>query len=161
MKPIAFWILGSIALLAALWAVAARRPSRSVQALVAVMGSSAVIMFLQAAPLLASEMLLVIIGASLMVWMVLVRPGRMKLGTPGRARLNVTRLVAFFVALWLGALLVWALAQSPAGGFQPAQASLGASLGFWAALILLSSSVMTAWLVVSARRRDDSQEDEP
>ena len=161
MQPILFWIVGSISLLAGLVVVGARRPARSVQALVVVMSATAVCVFLLAATLLASEMLLVTAGAAVLVWVVLVRPGKLRLGTPGRARLNITRLVAFFVAVWLGTLLLWAPSHSTGASQQPVmEASLGTGFGFWMAIMLVGSAAATAWLVVSARRRADEQDEQ-
>ncbi len=161
MLPIGFWILGVLSLLAGLLAVGARRPARSVQALVVVLAATAGMVALLGAPLLAFEMLLVIAGTAALIWVVVVRPGRMRLGPPGRARLNVTRMVGFFVCLWLVSLLLWTLAESPGGPPQrPAGPGLSVGFGLWAALAVLGSSAVTAWSVVAVRRHRDAEREE-
>ncbi len=73
--------------------------------------------------------------------------------------MNIGRLVAFFVAGWLGTLLLWALLHSGgAGQPQLTEASLGAGFGFWMAIMLVGSAAATAWLVVSACRKSDEQD---
>lgn len=161
MQPIVFWCLGTLTLLAALLAVAARRPARSVQAFVVVMGATAIMVFVLAAPLLGTEMLVVIAGAGVAVWAIVIRPGRMRLGPPGRARLNITRLVGFFVAIWLTGLLLWALANTPNRVTPTDAPALGGGFGSWAAMMLIGSAAVTTWLVVAGRRREDDPEESP
>ena len=84
----------------------------------------------------------------------------MRLGPPGRARLNVTRLVGFFVALWLGVLLIWALMQLPVGVIGTPTEQLEAGFGFWSAVVLIGTAVVTSWLVIASRRRETALEDE-
>ncbi len=157
MTPIVFWCLGTLTLLASLIAVVARRPARSVQAFVVIMAATAIMVFLLSAPLLGTEMLVVIAGAVLAVWAIVVRPGRMKLGPPGRARLNITRLVGFFVALWLTGLLLWALANAPNRPPPAGGPVLGGAFGSWAALMLIGTAAVTTWLVVAGGHGDDEQ----
>ncbi len=161
MGPIIFWLLGGISLAAAFLAVAHRRPQRSTQGLVALMMTNAVILFLLHAPLLAVELLVVTIGAVLVVWMVLVRPGRQKLGAPGRTRYNVTKFIAFFVALWLFGVIVLAIfttvqptAEIPAG--RVATGGFGAVIS----VFLLGVAAATASVVVMVQRRDAGRADD-
>ncbi len=158
MLPIVFWIMGSITVLAAIGAVSAKRPSRSVQALVVVMGATASMIFTLKASLLATEMLITIIGALAMVWSLVVRPRRMRLGPPGRARLSITRLVAFFVSLWLGSLLLWSLSNSPA--FEPATTGpwLAGSFGLWMAGVVIVTAAVTLWVVVDLTGEDNRED---
>jgi len=161
MGPIFFWLLGAISLGAAFMAVAHRRPQRSTQGLVALMMTNAVILFLLHAPLLAIELLVVTIGAVLVVWMVLVRPGRQKLGAPGRTRYNVTKFIAFFVALWLLAVIgltIFATAQPPAE--VPAGQAATGGFGAVMSVFLLGVATVTASVIVMVQRRDAGRADE-
>jgi len=161
MQPILFWALGAISLVAGVVAVGHARPQRSTQGLLALMSANLVILFLLSSALLAFELLFVILGTAVVVWMVLVRRGRLKLGAPGRRRYNITKFVAFFVAIWLGAIIWWALNHSvvPAGkcaeGFCP-QVEFGA----WVAVFILSVAAVSAAVIVKARRRE-AEEGEP
>jgi hypothetical protein len=161
MQPILFWALGAISLVAGVVAVGHARPQRSTQGLLALMAANLVILFLLSSALLAFELLFVILGTAVVVWMVLVRRGRLKLGAPGRRRYNITKFVAFFVAIWLSAIIWWALNHSvvPAGkcveGFCP-QVEFGA----WVAIFILSVAAVSAAVIVRARRRD-AEEGEP
>ncbi len=159
LTPIVFWILGSITILAAIAAVTAKRPARSVQALVVVMGVTTVMIFTLKASLLATEMLITILGAFAMVWTLVLRPRRMRLGPPGRARLSITRLIAFFVSLWMGSLLLWALSNSLA--LEPATRGpwLGGSFGLWMAGLVIVTGAVTLWVVVVALSRGNTPED--
>jgi NADH:ubiquinone oxidoreductase subunit 6 (subunit J) len=160
MEPILFWTVGAISLVAGLVAVGHARPQRSTQGLVALMAANSVLLFLLSTTLLAFELLLVILGTAVVVWMVLVRPGRMKLGAPGRRRYNITKFLAFFMAIWLCAVIWWALSHSvrPAGrcteGFCP-QVEFGA----WMAIFILSIAAVSATVVVRIRRREDQKGD--
>ena len=158
MGPIFFWLLGALSLVAAFLAVAHRRPQRSTQGLVALMMANAVILFLVRAPLLAVELLVVTIGAVLVVWMVLVKPGRQKLGAPGRTRYNVTKFIAFFVSLWLFAVIgltIFAVVQpaveTPAG--QIATGGFGAVVS----VLLLGAAAATVSVIVMVQRREGRQ----
>ena len=161
MQPILFWVLGAISLVAGVVAVGHARPQRSTQGLLALMAANLVILFLLSSTLLAFELLFVILGTAVVVWMVLVRRGRLKLGAPGRRRYNITKFVAFFVAIWLGAIIWWALNHSvePAGkcveGFCP-QVEFGA----WMAVFILSVAAVSAAVILKARRRE-AEEGEP
>jgi NADH:ubiquinone oxidoreductase subunit 6 (subunit J) len=160
MQPIAFWIVGVISLLAALMAVGARRPAFSAKAFIVVLLCSSIAFLLLEAPLLASEILLVCVGGGFLVWLVTIRHRLLRLGPPGRARLNVTRLVGFFIALWLGGLLIWALLQLPVGVIGTPTDQLEAGFGFWSAVVLIGTAVVTSWLVIANRRRETAVEDE-
>ena len=160
MQPILFWVVGAISLMAGLVAVGHGRPQRSTQGLVALMAANAVLLFLLSTTLLAFELLIVILGTAVVVLMVLVRPGRMKLGAPGRRRYNITKFVAFFMAIWLCAVVWWALNHSvkPAGkcaeGFCP-QVEFGA----WMAIFILSIAAASTMVVVRIRRSEDQEGD--
>ena len=160
MQPILFWVVGAISLMAGLVAVGHPRPQRSTQGLVALMVANAVLLFLLSTTLLAFELLIVILGTAVVVLMVLVRPGRMKLGAPGRRRYNITKFVAFFMAIWLCAVVWWALNHSvkPAGkcaeGFCP-QVEFGA----WMAIFILSIAAASTMVVVGIRRGEDRKGD--
>lgn len=159
MQPILFWVTGAVSLAAGLVAVGHARPQRSTQGLLALMAANAVILLLLSTTLLAFELLLVILGTAVVVWMVLVRPGRMRLGAPGRRRYNITKFLAFFMAIWLCAIVWWALNQSikPAGkcaeGFCP-QVEFGACM----AVFILSIAAVSAAVVVRIRRREDRED---
>jgi hypothetical protein len=161
MQPILFWAVGAISLVAGVMAVGHPRPQRSTQGMLALMGANMVILFLLTTTLLAFELLFVILGTAVVVWMVLVRRGRLKLGAPGRRRYNITKFLAFFMAIWLCAIIWWALNHSvkPAGkcveGFCP-QVEFGA----WMAIFVLSVAAVSATVIVRVRRRKD-QEGEP
>jgi hypothetical protein len=109
--------------------------------------SNAVLLFFLSAPLLAIELMVVTLGALAVVWIVLIRPGRMKLGVPGRTRYNITKVISLFIALW---------AKEPgspeASSFVPA-GELGAVL----AIFILGIAATTAYLVVLTRRRQDEE----
>ena len=160
MQPILFWVVGAISLMAGLVAVGHARPQRSTQGLVALMAANAVLLFLLSTTLLAFELLIVILGTAVIVLMVLVRPGRMKLGAPGRRRYNITKFLAFFMAIWLCAVVWWALNHSvkPAGkcaeGFCP-QVEFGA----WMAIFVLSIAAASTVVVVRIRRKEDQEGD--
>jgi len=160
MEPILFWVFGAFSLASGFMAVAHRRPQRSTQGLVVMMMSNAAVLFLLAAPLLAIELIVVTIGAVLVVWMVLVRPGRAKLGVPGRTRYNITKFIAFFVTLWLSLVLLLTIFQSaePVGrtpsDFLP-QGEAGALMAVFLFGVALATAVC---LVVSRRRQDDESE---
>jgi len=160
MQPILFWMVGAVSLLASLLAVLHPRPLRATQGLVALMAANALILFMLSATVLAIELLVVNLGASVVVWWVLIRPRRMKLGAPGRLRLNVTKFIAFFVALWFCALVWWAIIHAPV---QPAERPVGPGLpaeqGAWTAVFLLGVAVVTSLLLVAVRRRADREED--
>lgn len=166
MQPILFWIVGAFSLLAGLLAIVHPRPLRSTQGLVALMTANAVICLMLSAPLLALELLVVNLGAALVVWFVLVKPKRMKLGSPGRLRFNITKFLAFFVAIWICALLWWALNQSHSRVLETQKAclpegpggQLGGELAAWLAILLLSVAVVTSLAVVMVRRRRDREE---
>jgi|GEM_PF-2472757 len=158
MQPILFWTVGAISLVAGLVAVGHTRPQKSTQGLLALMAANLVILFLLSSTLLAFELLFVVLGTAVVIWVVLVRQGRMKLGAPGRRRYNITKFLAFFVAIWLGALIWWALNHSvkPAGkcveGFCP-QVEFGA----WTAVFILSIAAVSATVVVGVRRHKDRE----
>ena len=160
MQPILFWVVGAISLMAGLVAVGHARPQGSTQGLVALMAANAVLLFLLSTTLLAFELLIVILGTAVIVLMVLVRPGRMKLGAPGRRRYNITKFLAFFMAIWLCAIVWWALNHSvkPAGkcleGFCP-QVEFGA----WMAIFVLSIAAASTFVVVRIRRKEDQEGD--
>lgn len=163
MQPIFFWAVGAISLLAGVMAVGHPRPQRSTQGLLALMAANLVILFLLSSTLLAFELLFVILGTALVVWMVLVRRKRLRLGAPGRRRYNITKFLAFFMAIWLCALIWWALNHSakPAGkcieGFCP-QVEFGA----WMAVFILSVAAVSATVIIRVRRGKDRQrEGEP
>ena len=90
--------------------------------------------------------------------MVLVRPGRMKLGAPGRRKYNITKFLAFFMAIWLCAVVWWALnhsvepARKCAEGFCP-QVEFGA----WMAIFVLSIAAASTIVVVRIRRSEDRE----
>ena len=166
MEPILFWILGVISVTAGLFAITDRKPLRSIFALIVLMVSNAMMLFVLSLPVLAIELLVVTLGAFSAVWLVLRRSGRLKLGTPGRKRFNITKFIAFFIALWLCVLLI-------GGVFHPRTAShwVGASqnavgpvtgpegeLGGAMALLLLGGAVASSFLVVISRRRLRSEE---
>jgi hypothetical protein len=159
MQPILFWVVGAISLMAGLVAVGHARPLRSTQGLVALMAANLILLFLLSTTLLAFEMLLVILGTMVVVWMVLVRPGRMKLGAPGRRRYNITKFLAFFAAIWLCAVIWWALshpvkpAEKCTEGFCP-QVEFGA----WMSIFVLSIAAVSTIVVVSIRRRENREE---
>jgi hypothetical protein len=161
MQPILFWAVGAISLVAGVVAVVHARPQKSTQGLLALMAANLVILFLLSTTLLAFELLFVILGTAVVVWMVLVRPGRMKLGAPGRRRYNITKFLAFFMAIWLCALIWWALNHSvkPAGkcveGLCP-QVEFGA----WMAVFILSIAAVSATVIVGVRRREDRERGE-
>ncbi len=156
MQPILFWIVGAVSLMAGLVAVGHARPQRCTQGLLVLMAANTVLLLLLSTTLLALELLLVILGTAVVVWMVLVRPGRMKLSAPGRRRYNITKLLAFFMAIWLCAVVWWALSHSvkPAGkcaeGFCP-QVELGA----WMSVFILSIAAVSAVVIVRVRREED------
>ena len=160
MQPILFWVVGAISLMAGLVAVGHARPQGSTQGLVLLMAANAVLLFLLSTTLLAFELLMVILGTAVIVLMVLVRPGRMKLGAPGRRRYNITKFLAFFMAIWLCAVVWWALNHSvkPAGkcaeGFCP-QVEFGA----WMAIFVLSIAAASTFVVVRIRRKEDQEVD--
>lgn len=160
MQPILFWVVGAISLMAGLVAVGHARPQRSTQGLVALMAANAALLFLLSTTLLAFELLMVILGTAVIVLVVLVRPGRMKLGAPGRRRYNITKFLAFFMAIWLCAVVWWALNHSvkPAGkcveGFCPQM-----EFGAWMAIFILSIAAASTMVVVRIRRREDQEGD--
>jgi hypothetical protein len=163
MQPIFFWAVGAISLVAGVVAVAHPRPQRCTQGLLALMTANLAILFILSSTLLAFELLLVILGTAVVVWMVLVRRKRLRLGAPGRRRYNITKLLAFFMAIWLCAIIWWALNHSvkPAGkcaeGFCP-QVEFGA----WTAVFILSIAAVSASVIVRVRRRKDIEtEGEP
>ena len=159
--PIVFWTLGAITILAAVAAVIAKRPARAVQSLVVVMGATAAMVFTLKASLLGTEMLITIVGALVLVWTLVVRPGRMRLGPPGRARLSITRLVAFFVSMWTGSILLWSLGNSP--NLDPATGGpwIGGSFGLWMTGVVILTAAATLWVVVAARSEDNAQGEGP
>ncbi|MBN2496194.1 MAG: hypothetical protein JXR96_16495 [Deltaproteobacteria bacterium] len=159
MGPILFWLFGSISVLAALAAVATKRPVRSLQALVVMMIAVSAVLFVMSAALLASELLLGSLVGSVLVWMALVRPGKGRLGAAGRTRLNVSKILGLFSALSLGALLTWAVVHTTSAGAERPEHVLGAAFGFWVTILLLGSAAVTAWLVVTRRRGEESQEE--
>lgn len=160
MQPILFWTVGAVSLLAGLVAVGHARPQRSTQGLVALMAANTVLLFMLKTTLLAIELLVVILGTAVVVWMVLVRPGRMKLSAPGRRRYNITKFLAFFVAIWFCAVVWWALNHSakPAGmctGSYCPQVEFGA----WMAIFILGITAASTVVVVRIKRRKDEQGD--
>lgn len=160
MQPILFWVVGTVSLLAGLLAVLHPRPLRATQGLVALMTSNALILFMLSATVLAIELLVVNLGATAVVWWVLIRPRRMKLGAPGRLRLNVTKFVGFFVALWFCSLVWWAIIHAPLWPADcPPGPGLAAEKGAWTAVFLLGVALVTSLLVVTVRRGDDREED--
>jgi hypothetical protein len=158
MQPIFFWALGAVSLVAGVMAVGHARPQRSTQGLLALMVANLVILFLLTDTLLAFELLFVILGTAVVVWMVLVRQKRLRLGAPGRRRYNITKFLAFFMAIWLCAVIWWALNHSvkPAGkcaeGFCP-QVEFGA----WMAIFVLSVAAVSATVIVRVRRTKDKE----
>ena len=159
MQPILFWMVGAVSLLACLLAVLHPRPLRATQGLVALMTANAMILFMLSSTVLAIELLVVNLGATAVVWWVLIRPRRMKLGAPGRLRLNITKFVAFFVALWFCSLVWWAIIHTPVTvGERPAGTGLPAEQGAWTAVFLLGVAVVTSLLLVAVRRRADREE---
>jgi NADH:ubiquinone oxidoreductase subunit 6 (subunit J) len=166
MQPILFWIVGAISLLAGFLAIGHPRPLRSTQGLVALMTANAVILFMLSATLLALELLVVNLGAALVVWFVLVRPRRMKLGSPGRLRFNITKLLALFVAIWTCAIIWWAMDRVPAqmmesqdvcrSGVTPGTV-LGGEVAAWMAVFLLTVAAMVTAVVVVVRRKQDQE----
>jgi NADH:ubiquinone oxidoreductase subunit 6 (subunit J) len=157
MQPILFWSLAVISLVASALAVTTGRPVRALLLGVAVLGVDAGLVFGLEAPLLALEILLVGAAAALLSWTLVVRPRRLRLGAPGRVRMNISRLLALGAVLYLCVLLVWALAASPDVEPQPS-GSLGGEFGSWAAGALLGGAATSAWVVTLSRRR---RPDEP
>jgi hypothetical protein len=106
--------------------------------------------------------MVVTLGATLVVWVVLVRPKRMRLGTPGRTRYNITKFVAFFVALWLSTVLVLTLFRSPepAGDLATRFESTG-EFGAVMSVFLLGVAATTTYLMVRVRRRQDDEGEAP
>jgi len=157
-KPILFWVIGSISIFACLLAIGHRKPLRCTQGLVALLLSNAVLLFLLSAPLLAIELIVVTLGASSVVWIVLVRPGRMKLGTPGRTRYNITKVISLFITLWLSTVLILTVfrAREP-GSPEPTSFVPAAELGAVLAMFILGIAATTAYLVVVTRRRQDEE----
>lgn len=158
MQPILFWMVGAVSLLAGLVAVGHARPQRSTQGLVALMAANTLLLFMLETTLLAIELLVVILGTAVVVWMVLVRPGRMRLSAPGRRRYNITKLLALFMAIWLCALIWWALDHSA----EPAGKCVGSlcpqvEFGAWMAVFVLSIAAASAVVVVRIRRREDRE----
>ncbi|HOX47140.1 MAG TPA: hypothetical protein PK668_26335 [Myxococcota bacterium] len=157
MQPILFWSLAVISLLASASAVTTGRPVRALLLGVIVLGVDAGLIFGLGAPLLASEVLLVGAAAALLTWTLVVRPRRLRLGAPGRVRMNISRLLALGAVAYLTVLLVWAIAASPDVEPQPGD-HLGGEFGSWAAGALLGGAAAAAWVVTLARRR---RPDEP
>jgi hypothetical protein len=120
------------------------------------MVANAAMLFMLSVTVLAIELTMVVLLAVAVVYFVLVRERRMKLGSPGRLRLNITKVVAGFVGIWLCALLFWALVHKaePQTSCEPTF-PLGADVGAWLALVPIGIAVMTSVLIVIVRRRDD------
>ena len=160
MQPIFFWAVGAISLMAGVVAVGHARPQRSTQGLLALMVANLVILFLLTTTLLAFELLFVILGTAVVVWMVLVRQKRLRLGAPGRRRYNITKFLALFMAIWLCAVVWWALKHSvePAGkcveGSCP-QVEFGA----WMAIFILSIAAVSAMVIIRVRRQKDREQE--
>jgi NADH:ubiquinone oxidoreductase subunit 6 (subunit J) len=147
MHPILFWTLGGLALLASLAVLLTRRPARAVVGLLLVLGLDAGLVLGLGAPLLALELAVAVLGAGLVTWALILRPGRLRLGAPGRTRLDVSRLVAMGVTCYLGILLVWAIGHSPDA--EPASpAGLAGGFAGWAAGALLGGAAVTAYVVL-------------
>jgi NADH:ubiquinone oxidoreductase subunit 6 (subunit J) len=158
MQPILVWSLGWFSILAAVVAITSRQPARSIRALVVVMSTTAVMVFVLEASFLAVEMGLVILGAVFMVWAVLIRSGRMRLGASGRARWSITRMITFFSSLYFGFLLLWTLSQSPpvSSKMEPTK-SLEGGFGFWLSFLLVGSAVVTTLFVLGTYRHHRDQ----
>ena len=106
MQPILVWLFGAVSTIACLVAVTAKRPVRSVQAFLLILLCSSVTVLLLNGTLLAFEIFLVCLGSSLAIRLLVIKRGKMKLGPPGRARINITRLLAFFAAIWFAPCFV-------------------------------------------------------
>jgi NADH:ubiquinone oxidoreductase subunit 6 (subunit J) len=165
MQPILFWIVGVISILASFVAVSHRKPLGSAKGLVGLMAANSVILFLLGTTLLAVELIVVVLGTAVLVWIVLIKQGKMKLATPGRTRYNITKLVAFFMALWLFFVLWWAVLHSGGSSWLPgirqyepvAEVSgkqYQAEFWAWTAMIVLGCSIVTAVLVVVRKREE-------
>ena len=158
MKPILFWVIGSISIFACLLAVGHRKPLRCTQGLVALMLSNAVLLFFLSAPLLAIELMVVTLGALAVVWIVLIRPGRMKLGVPGRTRYNITKVISLFIALWLSTVLILTVFRAKEPGSSEVSSFVPAGeLGAVLSIFILGIAATTAYLVVLTRRRQDEE----
>jgi len=157
-QPILFWTIGVLSLLAALAVVSLPRPQHAVVALVILMGLDAVELFLLQAPLLAVETIVVASGAVLLVWSVLVRRRRARLGVPGRRRYNVTKLLSFFVVLALGLVLVDVVLQAaepqPRAGSDVTMVT-GALLSL---VLLLIAGPVTWWILRRARSSEEGEQ---
>ena len=139
-------------------AVTQRKPIRCLQGLVILMAANAINLFILSAPLLAVELLVVSLGAAVLVWMILLKPGRMKLAAPGRTRYNITKFMAFFVALWLFAVIWLAVVHSSSASensFVPEQSQAGV-MGL-VAVLLLGTAVLSAVVVVANRRHQEEE----
>jgi NADH:ubiquinone oxidoreductase subunit 6 (subunit J) len=161
MQPILFWIIGAFSLVASLLAVGHPRPLRSTQGLLALLLTNVLILFMLSATLLAIELVVVTLGAAAVLWFVLMRPRKMKLGIPGRLRLNITKFIGFFVAVWVCTLLWLAISDAPARDRSCIPTEPEGVMSGWLAAItavmLLAISAVTAISVVVDRRRQDKE----
>lgn len=158
MQPILFWTVGVLSLLAALAVVSLPRPQHAVVALVALMGLDAVELLLLQAPLLAVETIVVATGAVLLVWSVLVRRRRARLGVPGRRRYNVTKLLAFFVVLALGLVLVDVVLHAAEPQPRPGPESTMTTGALLSLALLLVAAPVSWWMLRRARGSEEEKQ---
>jgi len=65
------------------------------------------------------------------------------------------------VATWVIGLLLWTLANAPVRPPPSGGPVMGGGFGSWAALMLIGSAAITAWLVVAGHWRRDEHEEKP
>lgn len=158
MNPIVFWSIGTVSLVTSLIAVASRKPVGSLRALVLLTTANSLLVLGLGATLLGLEMLLGTAVAAGLVWWAVLRPRKMKLAVPGRARLNVSKMVGFFSALSLTGLLVWAIWHSVRLDGRVASPGYDAADGMVAGLFVVGSALVLCFLLVQTRRREDAEE---
>ena len=157
MSPIVFWSVGSLSLLAALAAVSSRKPVGSLRALVLVTLTNAGLVLGLGATLLGLEMILGTVIGSGLVWWAVLRPGKMKLAVPGRARLNVSKMIGFFSALVFTSLLFGVISHSVELDRSRPSTGFDATHGLLAGLFVVGSALVVTWLLVMARRKADEE----
>jgi len=156
MQPILFWTLGVGSLVAAGVAVLSAKPLRCLMALLALMGINSLIFLLLSASVLALELVVLTTGAFSLAWFVLVRPGRMRLGMPGRKRFGLGMFVALWIVGWLGRGVLDVLKISPDPLINCWQTRQGiGDLWIGVAISVGMVAIVTCYVIVSVWRQEE------
>jgi len=157
MQPILFWTLGIGSLVTAGVAVLSAKPLRCLMALLGLMGLNSMIFLTLSASVLALELIVLTTGALSLVWFVLIRPGRMRLGMPGRKRFGLGMFVALWVVGWLGqgVLDVLRISPDPLPNCWQTRQGIG-DLWIGVAISVGLVAIVTCYVIVSVRRQEES-----